>query len=104
MDSFRAALDQYLEAEGRDRGLSQSTLKHYRNDLKLFAQWSTLQSLSMLDVQRADVLAFLAYLHGHGHSSADVNRILSRLHKFYGHQCSLGRLGVDPTKGIATLP
>lgn len=100
MTSFLAALDHFLDALQRDRGLSPATLQHYRKDLLLFAQWATLKQLTVSQIETATVLAFLADMLQNGHSAADSSRMLARLRKFYAYLDKAGWVHADPTKDI----
>jgi len=91
-------LDRFCDALWLEDGLSRNTLDSYRRDLRIFAAW-LLQSRgkSLLQAERADLLAYLAHKFHHHAKPRSAARLLSSLKRFYQHQLREGRMTSDPT-------
>ena len=94
-----AAIDAFLDALWMERGLSDNTLKAYRNDLAAFERWRRQHGGTLLDTGSGDIHRYLA---GQGQRSArSTARRLSSLRRFFQYQLREGRLRQDPTEGVA---
>lgn len=78
-----AILERWFNSLWVEKGLSDNSLADYQSDMKLFRGWLMEQRLSLVAVTRADLLLFLADLHGRGLSSRTAARYLSALRGFY---------------------
>ena len=96
----RAEIDAFLDALWMERGLSDNTLKAYRNDLCAFARWQQGRGAGLLTAQTGDVHRYLA---AQGDKSARTTaRRLSSLRRFFQYQVREGRLPSEPTAGVAS--
>jgi len=90
-------IQRFTETLWLEEGLSEHTLKAYGSDLKQFARWS---GRPLLQVDSADLSAYLAHLGQRGGSARSSARILSSLRKFYGYLMRERLIGLDPSSGI----
>jgi integrase/recombinase XerD len=96
-----ARLDAFCDALWLEDGLAANTLAAYRRDLRLFADWlEAKRGLGLLEVQRADLLEYLAVKHAARTKASSAGRLLSTLKRFYRYQLREGRLAADPTLNI----
>ena len=94
-------LDLFCDALWLEDGLSRSTLQSYRADLTQFADWLSRQSgRALSEVERADLLDYLAYKFARQAKPRTTSRLLSSLKRFYGYLLRQGRIEVDPTLRI----
>src|SRR3954471_14498508 len=92
----------YLEFE---RGLSRNTLEAYRSDLLQLGAFLGRRGMDAVDVQHADLSAFLAELATGGEgrppvSAATLQRKAACLRSFYRHLRREGALDRDPTADL----
>ncbi len=92
-----ALIAQFIDRYWGQTGAAKNTLASYRFDLSIFARWLTLQRKHLADVDRADVLAFLAYRAEHGAKARTTARGLSALKTFYGQRIQDGLQSENPT-------
>ena len=94
-----ADIDAFLDALWMERGLSDNTLRAYRNDLVAFARWLQAAGSGLLEAGTDDVQRWLG---SRKHQSArSTARRLSSLRRFYQYQVREARLPRDPTEGVA---
>jgi len=91
-------IDAFLDALWMERGLSDNTLKAYRNDLSAFARWQDKQGASLLLTRSGDLNRYLAVQSRTSVRSAA--RRLSSLRRFFQHQVREGHMREDPTSGV----
>lgn len=93
----------YLEFE---RGLSRNTLEAYRSDLLQYGRFLAERGTTALEVDTADVAAFLTGLAvGNGRppaSPATIHRKTACLRSFYRHLRREGLLDTDPTADVVS--
>lgn len=80
-----------------ERGLSKNTLSAYRSDLNKFSKSLTANNTPLMDVERQDVLDFLATLLAEGATPRTSARMLSTLRRFYAYLVRDGLMKKDPT-------
>ena len=98
MISDEALLDGFSDALWLEDGLARNTLESYRRDLTLFATWiAATRGKSLLQVQRMDLLDYLAHRFKHKSGARSAARLLSSLKRFYRYQQREKRIDADPT-------
>jgi len=96
--SDEALLDGFSDALWLEDGLARNTLESYRRDLTLFATWiAATRGKSLLQVQRMDLLDYLAHRFKHKSRARSAARLLSSLKRFYRYQQREKRIDADPT-------
>ncbi len=104
--SFREAkpdalLDGFIDTLWLEDGLARNTLESYRRDLRQFTIWLAAgRRRGLLDVDRADVLAYLAYRFEQRARASSSARLLSSLKRFYQYALRQGILDADPTLNV----
>lgn len=94
---------QFVEYLAVERGLSANTLDSYRRDLQSFAAFvKHTSALSVQDVQRSHVLAYLEHLHRQGRANATLSRNLASLRSFYHFLLQTEVIRTDPTANVET--
>ncbi len=97
------ALDGFCDLLWLEDGLSPNTLQSYRRDLTQFSAWlETIRSTLLLDVNQADIEAYLQYRFSRKTSLRSTARLLSALKRFYRLALRDGRITLDPTLKIDT--
>ena len=86
-------IEKFLDAMWMERGLSENTLRAYRNDLQKFSHWLRQHRGSLNQARRSHVLDFLARAAGPPRSTA---RRLSSLRQFFQYQLRVGQISTDP--------
>jgi integrase/recombinase XerD len=101
MRTAEALLDEFCDALWLEDGLSRNTLDSYRRDLRLFATWLAAErNRDLADVERTDILAYLANRFRHAAKPRSAARLLSSLKRFYQFLLREGRIAADPTLQI----
>jgi integrase/recombinase XerD len=95
-----ALIERFVDALWAEFGLSRNTLSAYTSDLKILAGW--LDEGSLLEVDGAQLSAFLASRYAEGIGNRSAARILSTLRRFYGYCLRENLLAVDPTALLAS--
>ena len=93
-------LDQFLDGIWLESGLSVNTLAAYRADLLAFQIWLAKKGLTLEQVTRADLLAYLAANVRAGLSPRSSARHLSTLRRFYRYLLIQGLTQADPTADV----
>jgi integrase/recombinase XerD len=91
-------IDNFIDELWLEKGLSKNTLTAYRNDIKTFSNWY--KGNSLLEVERVDLLDYLADRLKQGFSSRSTARSLSSLRAFYSHLTVRHNLKEDPTSRV----
>ena len=91
-------IDIFIDELWLEKGLSKNTLSAYRHDLSSFSQWY--KGKSLLDVERVDLLDYLASRLKDGYSSRSTARSLSSLRAFYSHLTTKHNLEKNPTDKV----
>jgi integrase/recombinase XerD len=97
----RQAIEQFLDAQWMERGLSENTLAAYRNDLNGLAAWlSGRDGGGLVAARREHLLDYLSERVINGARPRTTARLLSSLRRFYRYLVREGRLSGDPTVRI----
>jgi integrase/recombinase XerD len=107
MATNEGLLDEFCDALWLEDGLSRNTLESYRRDLWLFSAWlSADRGKTLLQVQRVDLLDYLAYKFKRKARPRSAARLLSSLKRFYRFLLRENRIQADPTLQVesAKLP
>ena len=91
-------IDNFIDELWLEKGLSKNTLTAYRNDIQTFSNWY--KGNSLLEVERVDLLDYLADRLKQGFSSKSTARSLSSLRAFYSHLTVRHNLKEDPTSRV----
>ena len=98
MATDEGLLDEFGDALWLEDGLSRNTLESYRRDLRLFSTWLLAdRGKSLLQVQRLDLLDYLAYRFRRRARPRSAARLLSSLKRFYRYSTRENRIQSDPT-------
>ena len=95
--SAGGVIDAFTDALWMEHGLSAHTLAAYRSDLGQFLAWLGGEESRLLQVERGQVLEYLAQRVRAGARPRTTARLLSTLRRFYRHQLREGRIAADPT-------
>jgi integrase/recombinase XerD len=101
-DATRQAIEQFLDAQWMERGLSENTLAAYRNDLNGLAAWLSGRGGGLVSARREHLLDYLSERVINGARPRTTARLLSSLRRFYRYLVREGRLSGDPTVRIDT--
>jgi integrase/recombinase XerD len=99
-DAARQVIEQFLDAQWMERGLSENTLAAYRNDLNGLAAWLSGHGGGLVAARREHLLAYLSERVINGARPRTTARLLSSLRRFYRYLVREGRLSGDPTVRI----
>ena len=91
-------IDNFIDELWLEKGLSKNTLTAYRNDIQSFSNWY--KGRSLLEVERVDLLDYLADRLKEGFSSRSTARSLSSLRAFYSHLTVRHNLKENPTSRV----
>ena len=97
MESAIRAFLSYVRVE---KGLSENTILAYGRDLAKFAAFAKLRSRGLKEIQRDEIVDFLAGLYRHGLDSRSVARHLVTLRNFFRFAVAEGLLRDDPTLNL----
>ena len=98
MPTNESVLDEFCDTLWLEDGLSRNTLESYRRDLRLFSAWlSADRGMTLLQVQRADLLDYLAYKFQRKSRPRSAARLLSSLKRLYRYLLRENRIQRDPT-------
>ena len=91
-------IDAFLDALWMESGLSKNTLTAYGTDLKGLASWLEKRgNAGLLDIERDDLLDYLATCFSQGATARSMARLLSTLRRFYRYQVREGCIESDPS-------
>ena len=91
-------IDNFIDILWLEKGLSKNTLSAYRHDISSFSDWY--KGVSLLEVQRVDLLDYLSQRLKDGYSSRSTARSLSSLRAFYSHITVKHNLKENPTSRV----
>lgn len=98
-------IEDYLAYLGAVRGLSERTVRSYREDFLRFEAFLKEGGIEGPDAAAPrDIRAFAAELVAEGKASASVNRALSALRGYYRHRIRYGGLAADPSRDVEGMP
>ena len=93
-------VERFLDDMWSERGLADNTLSAYRADLVGLCRWLDHQHVGILQVQRDQLLAFLAWRVQQGARPRSTARQLSSIRRFYRYMLREGRIHEDPSTRI----
>lgn len=96
-ESDSGAIDRFLNMLWMERGLSENTRLAYRTDLSQLARWAGCVGKSLLQLDRASLLQYLALRVKEGSAARSSARALSCIKRFYRYQVREGVLVEDPS-------
>ena len=91
-------IDNFIDVLWLEKGLSKNTLSAYRHDISSFSDWY--KGVSLIEVQRVDLLDYLSQRLKDGYSSRSTARSLSSLRAFYSHITVKHNLKENPTSRV----
>ena len=91
-------IDNFIDVLWLEKGLSKNTLSAYRHDISSFSDWY--KGVTLLEVQRVDLLDYLSQRLKDGYSSRSTARSLSSLRAFYSHITVKHNLKENPTSRV----
>lgn len=91
-------IDNFIDVLWLEKGLSKNTLSAYRHDISSFSDWY--KGVSLLEVQRVDLLDYLSQRLKDGYSSRSTARSLSSLRAFYSYITVKHNLKENPTSRV----
>ena len=93
----RAVIDAFCDQLWLQDGLAPASLGAYRRDLSAWSVWLAQRDRSLLDVDAADIDAWLATQFAAKAKATSIARRLSTLRRFYRLALDRGQLREDPT-------
>jgi integrase/recombinase XerD len=101
VDPELRVIEAFADALWMERGLSANTLTAYQSDLRGFHLWLARERRrALVQVQRSDLLDYLAVLARQGRKPRSSARVLSCLRQFYGHLLRQGAITEDPSERV----
>lgn len=83
-----------------EQGRAPATLAAYRRDLQAYCDWLAERGTSVLDVEEADVVAWIGELRARGLAPASVARRLVPVRGLHRFLAAEGRIPADPSAGV----
>src|SRR5580704_18109448 len=97
---MEAQIRTFLNALRVEKGLSANTIQAYRRDVTKFAEFAAKRGQTLKDVQRGDIVDFLASLYKRGLDSRSVARHLVTIRNFFRFALIEGYIADDPAATI----
>ncbi len=97
---MQAQIRTFLNTLRVEKGLSDNTIHAYRRDISKFGEFVVSRELAVSDIQRADVVDFLASLYHRGLDSRSVARHLVTIRNFFRFALLEGYVTDDPAATI----
>ncbi len=94
------SVEQFLDAMWVEKGLSDNTLAAYRADLQNLHKWAKTASRPLEQLEREDILEFLAWRVQGGARPRSTARQLSSIRRFYRYLVREGCRADDPSAEI----
>ncbi|HZU12061.1 MAG TPA: site-specific tyrosine recombinase XerD [Chloroflexota bacterium] len=96
-------IEAFLEDLQHRRGASDHTVINYRLDLQHAADWFASRELAgWQEVQRSDIRAWVAWMHGEGYAATSIGRKASALRGLFRYLTRHGIVTSDPMQLIST--
>ena len=96
-----SAIESFTDNLWMERGLSDNTLDAYRTDLQGLARWLVSKGAgSLLEVERQQLLAYLASRVQEGARPRTTARLISSMKRFYQYWVREKKLATDPSDRI----
>ena len=97
---MQAEIRTFLNSLRVEKGLSENTLNAYRRDITKFSEFAAKRGAGTKDVERSDVVDFLASLYRRGLDSRSVARHLVTIRNFFRFLMMEDVIDDDPTATI----
>jgi integrase/recombinase XerD len=97
---LEADIRTFLNCLKVEKGLSDNTIQAYRRDIEKFCAFAKTRRLSTRDVQRADIVDFLASLYKGKLDSRSVARHLVTIRNFFRFALMEGYVTEDPAATV----
>ena len=91
------SIDHFLDMLWMERGLSENTRLAYRTDLRCLASWAAKKQRRLIQLERADLMEFLALRANQGTSASSSARMLSSIKRYFRYQVRERALEEDPS-------
>ena len=98
LSNYETLIDNFIDVLWLEKWLSKNTLSAYRHDISSFSDWY--KGVSLLEVQRVDLLDYFSQRLKDGYSSRSTARSLSSLRAFYSHITVKHNLKENPTSRV----
>ena len=95
-------IKKFLDSLWLERGLSDNTIKSYRQDLKAFSTWLDSRQKTLLGVQNEDILQYLSARLERGLQGRSTARCLSCLRGLYRYLLREQHRSEDPSLKVAS--
>jgi integrase/recombinase XerD len=99
-ENLETQIRAFLNSLRVEKGLSENTIQAYRRDMAKFAAFAAARKLGAQDVQRSDVVDFLASLYRKGLEGRSVARNLVTIRHFFRFSLLEGYVRDDPAATI----
>ncbi|HBM74866.1 MAG TPA: site-specific tyrosine recombinase XerD [Clostridiaceae bacterium] len=93
-------LEEFLYDLKVNRELSKNTLESYGRDLRQFYEYSNSIGVSVLNVNKTGIIAYLMYLQKKGKATSSISRSLASLRSFYQFLSSNKYIDKNPTMNL----
>lgn len=93
-------IDEFLNDLSVDRGLSKNTIDSYGRDLKQFLEYAGSINVSLFNVNKTNIIAYLMYLQKCGKATSSISRSLAALRSYYQFLYSHKYIDKDPTLNL----
>ena len=95
-----SVIEAFLDSLWVEHGLSENTLRAYRNDLLGLSRWLSRTATGITEAHREHVLDYLSYRVQQGSRPRSSARLLSSIRRFYRYLVRQGTLQKDPSAEI----
>ncbi len=101
MVDLSAAIDRYMSHVAAERGLARNSVEAYGRDLRLFAEVMESRQRCRADqIEREDLVAFLAHLADRGLSASSRARTMSAVRGFFKYLVREGLIETSPLREL----
>jgi len=90
-------IEDFLQQLWLQQGLSENTRAAYGNDLRQFVLWLAEHDMGLLQVQRSQLLDYLAWRLQEGYKARSTARFISTLRRFYQYLLEQRLISEDPS-------
>lgn len=93
-------LDEFLYDIKNDKGLSNNTLESYGRDIKQFYVYINTNNITIFNVNKTNIIAYLLFLQKNGKATSSISRSLAGLRSFYQFVLRNKYMEKDPTLNL----
>ena len=94
-------IDAFIDAVWLEDGLAKNSLAAYRRDLTALSRWMAAQGRALVEARAADLLDYVAAVHGQSRPSS-LNRRLASTRRFFRWAHRESRIASDPTVNLVS--